>query len=347
MALIFDLVDPQELNGFARAVQQEQDRNRFVLSQFLPNLNIDDIEYRVNTGQLNDEDAATVRAWDTESSIGGRQGTTRLMGELPPVSRKYRVGEEERLRLRSLQRGGAGNNAELVQAVYDDAAKAARAISARFEMFRGEALYTGKVTIAENGVVQTVDFARAAGHTTAPGTLWSNTAASTPITDEQAWITTYKAANGGQVPALAITSTAVVNNLLLNAQYRAMAPVNGVTPPFLSLPGINQIRAAYSLPPIVIYDVTVRVDGVVTAVIPTDRFIYLPPATEPLGRTLFGTTAEALELVGARQMAQDQAPGLTVVNMKTFDPVSTWTKGAAVGLPALFNPNLTFAADVQ
>jgi hypothetical protein len=342
MALIYDLADPQELQGFVRTALAEEERNRFVLSQFLPNLNIDDIEYRMARGTLQDQDAALVRAWDTESPIGSRQGVQRMMGELPPISKKIRLGEEERLRRRALERG---SNQPLVDAIFDDAANMARAVAARIEMFRGEALYSGQLAINENGVNTTVDFGRDAAFDVAPGILWSTTATATPIQDEQAWIATYNDENGTN-PGLALTSTRVVNYLLLNAQYRQMAAQNGITPAFLSLSGLNQIRATYDLPPIVKYDVKVRVNGTATRVIPDDRFIYLPPAGEPLGRTMFGTTAESLELVGAQQIAVDQAPGMVAVVEKTYDPVATWTKAAAIALPVLVNPNLTLAADV-
>jgi hypothetical protein len=342
MALIYDLADPQELQGFVRAAFGEVERNRFVLSQFLPNLNIDDIEYRAYRGTLNDQDAALIRSWDTESPIGKRQGVQRMMGELPPISQKIRLGEEERLRMRALERG---NNSQLVDAIFDDAANMARAVAARIEMLRGEALHAASLTINENGVQQTIPFGRSGTHSVAPGTLWSVTATATPIQDEQAWVQTYIDTNG-TAPGLALTSTRVVNYLLLNAQYRSMAAQNGITPAFLNVNGLNQIRATYGLPPVVVYDVKTRVAGVSTRVIPDDRFIYLPPAGEPLGRTFFGTTAEAIELVGARQIAQDQAPGMVAVVEKTFDPVATWTKAAAIALPVLVNPDLTFVADV-
>lgn len=343
MPLIYDLADPVELQGFARGIQQEMEINRFVLSQFLPNQNIDELEFRITKGQLLDEDAAYFRAWDVEAPIGGRQGISRLAGELPPLSMKYRLGEEERLRKRALERQ---DNTGIVNAVYDDAAKAARAIAARVEMARGEALYAAQLTINENGFTQTIPFGRSGSMAVSPGTVWSTVATATPIQDENAWLTTYLGVNGIR-PALALTSTAVVNNLALNAQYRSMAAFNGVTPPFLSMAGINQVRATYNLPPIVINDELVRVGGAQQRVIPSNRFIYLPPANEPLGRTFFGVTAEALELVGAQQISQDQAPGLTVVVEKTFDPVATWTKGSAVALPVLVNPDLTMVATVQ
>lgn len=340
--LIYDLADPQELLGFARGVQQERDANQFVLSQFLPNRPLDDIEYRATIGQLQDEDVAPIRAWDAESAIGGRQGVRRIMGELPPISKKYRLGEEERLRRRALERSG---NDEIVAAIFDDAAKGARSVSGRVELLRGEALYKGKLEIDENGVVQTVDFGRDGSHEETASTVWSTHTGNDILTEELAWRTTYRDTNGFD-PGLVLTSDEVVQHMLQNEQYRGLAAYNGITPAFLNDAQLNAVRSAYGLPPVVRYDVKVRVDGVQTRVIPADRFIYLPPAGEPLGATFTGTTAEALELAAASQIATDQLPGMVSVVEKTFDPVATWTKTAAVSLPVLMNPDLTFVADV-
>ncbi len=343
MALIYDLADPQELQGFVRAIQQEQDENVFVLAQFLPNHNIDDIEYRVVNGQQQDQDAAKVRAWDTPAPIGSRQGLRRLMGELPPISKKMRLGEEERLRRRALERG---NQQQIIDAIFDDAGNLARAVAARVEMFRGEVLVNASITINENGFVSPpIDFGRRASHSVAPGTLWSNTSAATPVTNEQAWVKTYKDTNNSR-PALALASPEIINDLLLNAQYRGLAAVNGITPPFLSLVGLNQIRSTFNLPPLVEYDVKVRVDGVQTRVIPESKLVYLPPSNEPLGETLWGTTAESLVLSQANQISIDQAPGMISVVEDTFDPVATWTKVCAIALPMMPNPDLTMVATV-
>src|SRR5215217_7149996 len=131
MALILDLVDPQELIGYVRQFQAEEEANQFRLAAYLPNDNIDDIEYRITTGALRMPDAAMVRAWDTESPIGSRQGIKRLFGELPPISKKIRLGEEERLRRRKLE---TGSNAAIVDAIYDDAANMTLSVLSRIEM---------------------------------------------------------------------------------------------------------------------------------------------------------------------------------------------------------------------
>lgn len=343
MALILDLADSQELQGFVRGIQLEEERNRFLLSQYLPNDMIDEIEYRVTRGSLRDADAAKVRAWDTEAPIGSRQGLDRIMGELPPISKKIRLGEEERLRRRALERG---NNNALVDAIYNDAAQMARAVVARVELFRGEALVNGTLVINENGVSQTVDFGRKPAHTVTAGILWSSVATATPVADMRAWVQTYIDTNG-VAPAFALTSTAVLSNLLRNSEIRSLATTAAGVPGIVTIDTVAAVFAAFGLPPFVTYDASVRVDGVQQRVTAANKLVLMPPANEPLGATFFGTTAEALELTEAQAIQQDQAPGMVATIHKLDDPVSTWTKAAAIALPVLLNPDLTFTATVQ
>lgn len=341
MTLILDLVDPQELVGYVRGFQEEQERNQFRLSAYLPNDNIDDIEYRVTQGKLKMPDAAKVRAWDTESPIGSRQGLTRLFGELPPMSKKIRLGEEERLRKRKIE---TGDNAGIVNAIYDDAANMALAVLARIELMRGEVLETGKVAINENGVAMTVDYGRAAGHTAAAATKW-DAAGSDPIADLQAWVEVYIDENG-EAPAQALTSTKVVGTLIKNEKMRQYAGRGGFVPGRITVAEAQAILADFSLPPLVPYDTKVRVDGVQTRVINEKKLTLVPAAGSGLGGTLFGTTAESLELVEARAIAGGDAAGLVATVHKMDDPVATWTKVAGISLPTLVNPNLTFNATV-
>lgn len=346
--LIYDLADPQELQGFVRGVQQEQERNVFVLAQFLPNDNIDGIDWRVTKGELRDQDAAVVRSWDTPAPIGDRQGISRIMGELPPISKKMRLGEEERLRLRMLER--AGDASEIISKIFDDVSNLGRSVAARVELFRGEVLETGEINIDENGVEQSVDFGRktefdAAANTLAGADKWSDHTGSDPVENLITWTAAYRDENGID-PALGLTSTAVINHLLRNDAIRALAATVAGAPQLVTRVHLAQVLSAFGLPPLVAYDTKVRVNGTQVPVISADKVILLPPSNEPLGRTFFGTTAEAIELQGAQQISADQAPGLTAVVEKTFDPVSTWTKVSAIALPTLVNPNLTFVAGV-
>lgn len=350
MVLITDVVDPQELLGFVRSAQIEMDRNDFTLSNYLPNDTTPDgeIEFRWTRGNLRDQDAATVRAWDAEAPIAGRQGIEQLMGEVLPVSRKIRLGEEERLRKRGLERGlSPADNRALLERIFNDAENMARSVAARFELLRGEVLEKATITLNENGVnPPVVDFLRKAGHTVTAGVLWSTVATATPVTDMRSWVQTYIDSNG-VAPAFALTSTAVISNLMRNAEIRALAAGPAGIPGIVTVDMVNAVFQAYGLPPFVAYDTQIRVNGVQTRPIAANKVILMPPAGEPLGATLFGTTAEALELAEAQLIAQDQAPGMVAIPMKTVDPVATWTLATAVGFPVLANPDLTFTATVQ
>ena len=62
-----------------------------------------------------------------------------------------------------------------------------------------------------------------------------------------------------------------------------------------------------------------------------------------LGATLYGTTAESME--PGYNLAGDE-PGVVAGAYKSADPVAVWTKAAAIGLPVLANPDLTFGVKV-
>ena len=67
---------------------------------------------------------------------------------------------------------------------------------------------------------------------------------------------------------------------------------------------------------------------------------FMPPANEPLGKTYYGPTAEAIKLAEKGYIKAEATPGVVAVVTSTDDPVQTFTKGAAVALPAMPNPDL-------
>lgn len=343
MPLVTDLVDPAELVGYVRGIQIEEERNRFLLNAYLPNNTVDEIEWRLTTAALRDEDAAMVRSWDTEAPIGARQGATRMYGELAPISKKIRLGEEERLRQRMLERGN-GDTAEIGRAIYNDATRMTRAVLARVEMLRGEALQNAQMVVNENGVVATINYGRTGGHTVTAGTKW-DTATPTPVADMRSWVQTYINTNG-VAPAVGMTSTQVISALMLVPEIRALATSISGVPGIVSAATVQAVFAAYGLPPLVAYDTAVRVGGVVTRVTDPKKLTFLPPANEPLGETRWGPTAEGLVLAAANFITVDEAEGVMATIWSQDDPVSTWTKGNGVALPLMPNPDLTFTATV-
>jgi hypothetical protein len=339
--LIYDLVDPVELAGFVRTIQPPT----FTLGQFLPAQPIDDLEYRFTRGDFDDQDVAPFRAFDAEAPIGTRPGVARVSGELPPISKKMRLGEEQRLRLRGLT-NGAGATQQLAAAVFADADNLTRSVLARVELARGQALYDGRVTIAENGVAAEVDYGFTAGQRVTVGTSWADPAADI-VGDLTSMVEAYVARTGGEAPGVLVVSGRVRGFMLRNDAIRALSASLAGGPQLVTVEALGATLRAFDLPQIVVNDTAVKVAGVRTRVIPDDRALLLPAGGgNQLGRTFFGTTAEALELVGAQQMAADQAPGLVGVVEKTFDPVATWTKVAAIALPVIANPELVTTARV-
>ena len=343
MLISTDYIEPAELTGYVRGALADLQENQFTLSRFLPNDFIDDLQYRFTRGGEGLIEAATFRAYDAESPIGSRPGVARVTGELPPISRKIRLGEYDRLRQRSADES-------IRDAIFSDAVRMTRAVAARMELARGQALATGELTIDENGILAAVDFGRQANHTTAPGTVWSNIAAATPIADMLLWRDRYTDTNGER-PGVMLISTTVLGYLIRNAEFRALAATLAGTPSIVTEAAVQGVLTAHGLPPFEVYDAKVRVNGATTRVIPADVVVMLPaagdsfdPDSTDLGATLWGTTAEALE--PEYGIEDGEEPGIVSGAYSTKDPVAVWTKAAAIGLPVLANPNLSLAADV-
>lgn len=338
--LIYDLVDPAELNGFLRALVFPE---YGLLNGVLPSRPVDDLEYRFTQGEAHLMDVAPFRAFDAEAPIGTRGGLRRMAGELPPLSKKMRLGEEQRLRLRQLQGGATGAAAGLVDQIFRDAENLARSLAGRLELACGDALVNGKVTIAENGVAAEVDYGYTGGQKPTRATAWTTPSADI-LGEELAWVEAYADRNGGRTPGYALVSPAVRNAMLRNDTLRNYAYGRTDGPAVAPLDALAAFRTNYDLPPLRVYDTRLPVGGVTTRVIPQDRYLLLPG--EQVGATFTGTTAEAIELAGAGAIRNDLIAGMTAVVEKTFDPVSTWTKVSAIALPVLYAPEAVTSATV-
>lgn len=351
MPILYDVVDLAEVTGFARRTfDLEIQRNRWdVLAALMPVVTTQEIELEAILGSLNDEDEARIRAWDSESEIVGRQGISKAKFELPPVSRKSRIGEKERILAAGLGRASADATA-MINRIYDDAARHARSIAARWARLRADALFPAGMTLTEtfDRVIQTVSYGRPGPLVVTASPLWTtaNAATAKPIDDLTAWIQTYIATNGF-APAAMITSSKVLGGLAVNAQIKAILQTPAGGPAAATLPAVNVALLGYGLPPLVTFDGMTRRNGSQTRLTLDTSLLMVPSLDEPLGAMYVGPTAESLELVEARAISGDDAPGLTVVVDKTTDPVGVWTKVDGVGFPWLAHPEMTMLATVS
>lgn len=343
--IIYDLVDLAELTQYSRQFDNEVLRPdaRFVLGQFMPDLMIEDLEFKIRKNALQDVDIAEYRAWDTPAPMTARPGITRIRGELAPISRGIPLGEEETLRKRSLERD---NNNPIISAIFEDTERMTRSVRARVEMAIGDVINDGKVTIAENGLAVEADFGRTGAMSVTASVLWTDAVNAKPVTDLLGWIQAYNDQNGS-LPGSVLIPQARINNLFLNAELRALAASNGTTPNRINRRVINEILSEFDIPPFVIYDGQFRKDGTRTRVLPANKIFLMPPADEPLGNVFWGETAESLVLRGKGLIEAEEAPGLVTVVLFQDHPVQTTTISTAVALPVMPNPNLILDAVVS
>ena len=343
MVNILDLNLPAELTFAVRDTPEPVENS---LANVLKDREIDGDTTAVVRGTVQ-RFKAEFRAVDAEAPLGRRGGTLeRSEFTLPAISLKLPLLESD---IKRLAQGSPDQQvARVKERVYDDAFGMALALRNRVEETRGQFLYTGAVSIKEEGTgfEGVADFGLASDHKKTPSTLWG-AAGATPIDDEKAWIRTVRK-DAQARPTKATTSEAILDILARNAQYRSFFWQRpDAEAPTLSIEQVNQVRASNGLPPINVYDgeVPTASGSGTQRVIPENRFIL---TTDTVGETQWGTTSEALALVGSNAVdftAKD-APGITVAQWAVPDPVATWTKVAAVVMPVAGDINGLLVATV-
>lgn len=340
--IINDLIPPAVLTGFVREMPGPATYN---LNEVLPDRQIGDIEAAIDV-VLRTNRAATFRAYDAETAIGKRDQFQRGRVQLPPLGQKTVLSEHDRLLLQQLQTGGF-NDAPLVEMIYDEAATNTRAVLARMEVARGDALVDGKVTINEGGLSVQADFGIDPSQLVTAPVLWTNAGSADPFTDLNNWVNIYIDAVG-EPPGFLRVSRQVLTNMLQSQAIRQLLATLVGAPSIVTRGQLQQLLDAHGLPTIVEYNTRIDVDGTTVRPIPTDVAILTPANPSDLGYTAWGITAEALELASGTnpQLTIQDAPGLVAVIMRDGDPVRTWTKVSAVGMPIITDPRRLLVATV-
>jgi hypothetical protein len=209
-------------------------------------------------------DVAEYRAWDTPAPMTGRPGTKRIAGSLGPISRQIPLGEEEFLRLRQLE---TQNDDPIIDAIFADAERMTRSVSARIELARGDIVNDGAVVIAENGLSITADYGRDVGMSVTAPILWTTHATAKPLTDLLGYQEDYVEENGVD-PGVLLMPRSRVSDFALNQEMLNYAASGGTTPTRINRAMIDDILSTEALPPIYLYDTHVRVNGVRTRVLP-------------------------------------------------------------------------------
>lgn len=338
---IQDLVSDVDLTVFSRQVPEPVTNP---LSGILPNREVDGRKSKV-ARHVRKTSTAKFRSYNAEAPIGKR-GDSITVTELtlPPISEKLPVNEDLILALN--ESGSQTAIDRLIESTYDDVENITTSIRNRAEKARGEFLQTGKVSINENGVVDEADFGLPVSHLVTAPVLWSDPAA--PIVEqEQAWVDIVTR-DAKVIPTAATISKRILTFMARNEQYRSyfwQFP-GAQLGPILNQGQVNQVREQFGLPVLNVYEGFVPDDDdTEVRVIADNKYIL---TTSTVGESQWGTTAEALELVGSNSVdfTRKDAPGLTVVQYRVPDPVTTWTKGSSIFLPVAGDINGLLVATV-
>jgi hypothetical protein len=345
MAIVYDgPVLPYDLTTFVRSVPQPQ---QFILNQLLPDVHIG--SNQVDIGMITRTNrAAKFRAYDAGIHRAKRDVAQVTHVELPPLSDSLSMGELERLKLEFARTGGTNQDA-FVNAIYNDAEVLTRNVQNRMELARGDVLVDGKFTLTnEGGLTIEADYGIPGSNFVTAGTLWSTTASADILGDLNTWNTAYIDLNGYALGGMYV-SRQTLTNMLANQNLRTAAGTILGSSLLLSRATLDATLAAHMLPPILgVYDANVDVDGTTTRTVPANKVIFVPPAGVPFGRTVWGVSATALELVNSSEtdMSFEDAPGIVGVVEKDGPPYREFTFVDAVGMPVIDNPNALFVATV-
>lgn len=338
--------------GYVRGVPEPED---FAGQRWLPNETVDDLAFEYIKGVRNKAVMAHVMGFDSEAPIAGKPGLgERVQGELPPIKRKAKITEKELIRF--LQpRANSQDKQNAINAVYDHTDRLIEGIQARVEWLRLQALSEDTVVYDEGGVIFEFDYGLddefqislpsqndGAGTdlSASLGPAWSDVANSTPLAD-LLFLSNRMRLKTGRAPVEFVCSAKSQGYLQQSASLRALIRGSNAPTAILTMDEINTLFRIYGLPQITTYDVLVtkeNADGTTTDVRPLaeDKGFLVPAG--PVGRTLWGPTAESRRLIGTNLASQ--APGIIAVTYATEDPPAEWVKAAAVSFPTMPDAHL-------
>lgn len=337
MELITDPA-PQDLTGVIRLTTEAYEDETSTLQTFLPNLHINDTVARVRDVVATKADAAEVRSFDAEAPIGKAAEKTRgITFDMPPISQKLRVSEADQLR-------GIADGA-MTDKINRRGKQLGEAIADRAELFRGEVLTTGKIHVdGENGVYADVDFGRDESMQPVAEDSWEGADAKHLTMIEQ-WLEDYSDFNGVEASTMVLSKTALrylVKSKEIKGAITDTPSKTRITPAM-----VRGLLTDYGIDQVITYDRQIQVGGRAVRPLPKGRVLFLPSGADmQVGRTVFGTTVEAVDPAYGYGIAPEDAPGIVIGAWRQQDPAGVWVRGNSIAAPVLANPDLAMSVNI-
>ncbi|ELC8411563.1 major capsid protein E [Clostridium perfringens] len=331
MARIDELFNTKELLNYYRVKKQPA----MLGDTLFPARKIQDIKFDMITGANGLPVSASIHAFDTETELASREVLQKGAAELALIKRKIAIGEREIIAINNPRMDS--EQKALVMGLFKDGDKMVESVQTRIEAMRMELLSSGKINVKENGVSITLDYSVPAGNKKSFN--WSDASTAKPLEDIKTLADAVEDASGTK-PTRILTSSKVLNKILAcESVKKAIFGVN--FDKIATRKDLNSLLESMELPQVAVYNAKYKVQNA-NGKYTTKR--YFPEnilsmfAENALGETIYGLTAEEIELLGSNKMEEAKMVGNIFVGVeKEGDPVRRYTKAVATALPTLEN----------
>lgn len=331
MARIDELFNTKELLNYYRVKKQPA----MLGDTLFPARKIQDIKFDMITGANGLPVSASVHAFDTETELASREVLQKGAAELALIKRKIAIGEREIIAINNPRMDS--EQKALVMELFKDGDKMVNSVQTRIEAMRMELLSSGKINVKENGVSITLDYSVPGGNKKTFD--WSDPATAKPLEDIKTLADAVEDASGTK-PTRILTSSKILNKILAcESVKKAIFGVN--FDKIATRKDLNSLLESMELPQVAVYNAKYKVQNA-NGKYTTKR--YFPEnilsmfAENVLGETIYGLTAEEIELIGSNKMEEAKMVGNIFVGVeKEGDPVRRYTKAVATALPTLEN----------
>lgn len=324
MPSVQELLSYRELIDYTKVREPQKKK----LEELFPVRKTEALEVKMIRGANNLPVSASIHAFDTETEIDQREKASYDLAEMALIKRKRKLSEKEIIQLE--QPRNDAEEKEAIQRIYNDVDALQDSVLTRVEAMRGEAMSSGKLVINENGYKATIDYGVPNAHK--KEFTWSS---GTPdILGNMDECVDKIVSDTGFTPTRVLTSKKILNVMLKDETIRkAIFGVN--SDKLLSRKELNAFLQTLDLPQIATYDAkyrTLSLDGKHTAkrYFAEDAFAFMPDGD--MGETLFGLTAEELELRKKSDVDITEIGNVILEHYATNDPVAKWIKAVATAL---------------
>lgn len=341
MARIDELFNTQELLNY----YQKRNQEPMLGDTLFPSKKIQDIKFKAITGADGLPVSASVHAFDSETEIASREALQAGAAKLALIKRKIAIGEEDIIAINNPRTDAEWK--QIIADLYKDSDRMVSSVQTRVEAMRMELLATGKIAINENGVAVTLDYKVPKSNTSSFD--WSDSKTANPLADLETLADAVEETSGIR-PTRAITSKKILSQIKSCESVRKA--VWGVNyDKLVTTEQLNDLLVSLDLPKIVDYNAKYRVqnsNGKYTTKRYFPEGILSMFTDNKLGDTIYGLTAEEIELIGLRELDQAGMIGNIFVGVeKQGDPVKRFTKAAATCLPTLAHGNQLGIANIN